>query len=127
MANVETKVIPQRTQELERFHQLIRIQQRRQVGEHPHDFYATGVLQRLEAFDLSCRGLSQPAIEYKRGFHGPAKGAVTVPVGVFVDQMEGFIQKPSLQVEDNRLIVGIANIGVAMVDKVKSVNVAHGL
>ncbi len=96
MSNCETKVVSQRAQKLEGFSQLICIKQRRQVGEHPRDLDATGALQGFEAFDLLCRRLLQPAIENKRIFYRPSKGAVAVAVGVFVGQAESFIQKPSV-------------------------------
>jgi hypothetical protein len=49
---------------------------------------------------------------------GPAEGVVGIAVRVARAAIEGGVDEAAMQVPDNRLVVRVADVGVAMVDQV---------
>jgi hypothetical protein len=122
----EAVIVAQGAQRLERFGQLAGVEQRRQVGKHAGDFDAPGFLHRLEALDFARAGVPQPAQQHVGVLHRPAECAVRLAVGGTLGQGQRLGDEALVQVEDNRLVVGVADVGMAVVDKVKGLDSCHG-
>ena len=122
----EAVVAAQPSDRLQAFDQLVGVEQRCEIGVHPGHLDPAGPFQRLKAFDLGGRGVLQPAVEHIGVLDGPSKSAVTVAVGAAFCQGERLADKAFVQVEDDGLVVGVADVGVAVVDQVKGLDWRHG-
>ena len=106
---------PQGTKALD---QLIGIVKGSDVTEHRGDLDPAGLHQVDEARNLAVRCRLEPVAQHAGRLDGPPEGVVPVVVQVPLAEGQRRVQEAPMEIPDNRLIVGIADVGVAVVNEI---------
>ena len=118
-------VVAQSAQQLEAFDQLVAVEQGREVGKHARNLDAARLFQGQKAVDLAWRGVLEPAAEHIGVLNCPAEGACAVARSIAVSQFQRRGNKAFMQIQHNWLVMGVAHVRMAVVNKVQRVDLRH--
>ena len=93
------------------------VHERRHVPRHRRHLELAALHRRQEALAITV-GRVLPPVERRPGhLAGPAEPALVRPVGRLLGDVERLIDEAAMQLEHDRLRMGVADIGVAVVDE----------
>ena len=118
VADGQAELLADSAQRRQRLDELVGVHERGDVEEHAGDLDAPAAHEVHEAGHLAIRGRAEPVQQHGGGLDGPAEGVVGVAVRVALAAVEGGVDEATMQVPDDRLVVCVADVGVAVMDQV---------
>ena len=93
------------------------VHQRRHVPGHGGDLDLAALDRGEEALAVAVARVAPPVERRAGHLAGPAEAALVRPVGGLVGDVERFVDEAPMQLEDDRLRVGVADVGVGVMDE----------
>jgi hypothetical protein len=115
-ANVEALLRPEAALRGEGLAEERQVGERRKVREHRRALHETLRLRSAKAPDIRSGGRAEGSLDLAGRLHRPPEGSVVGSAAVAVNETQGVVDEARLELPENGLIDGEADVGVRLVD-----------